>query len=181
MHLYIRIKVIYRWPLVASLSNPEFWYIHLSLMMAQQAETRLAIDANFRYWYIFGYWSNAWLYVYTSDFYLSLSVTLKLIFTPVIWYEDLVMWVSWTRSNITYLYLEKSRYSLQTWLSLLNSIPDVYAYCFVSIMHLYIRIKVIYRWPLVASLSNPEFWYIHLSLMMAQQAETRLAIDANFR
>ena len=122
---------------------------------------------------------HGFMYIHQISIYRYQS--LKLIFTPVIWYEDLVMWVSWTRSNITYLYLEKSRYSLQTWLSLLNSIPDVYAYCFVSIMHLYIRIKVIYRWPLVASLSNPEFWYIHLSLMMAQQAETRLAIDANFR
>ena len=31
--------------------------------------------------------------------------------------------------------------------------------------------------PLVASLSNPEFWNISLSLLMAHKAETRLAID----
>ena len=65
-----------------------------------------------------------------------------------------------------------------------------------SIMHLYLWICVkvyyghtLYIMPgichnfiitvylLVASLSNPEFWYISLSLMMAHKAETRLAID----
>ena len=65
-----------------------------------------------------------------------------------------------------------------------------------SMMHLYIsscvkvqRITALYIMPeichnfgftvdlLVASLSNPKFWYISLLLMMAHKAETRLAID----
>ena len=43
--------------LVVSLTNPEFWYISLSLMMAHKAETRLAIDvlvsvSIIRHWFV---------------------------------------------------------------------------------------------------------------------------------
>ena len=47
--------------LFASLSNPEFWYISLSLMMAHKAETGLAIDVLvsfniIRHWFF--NWAN---------------------------------------------------------------------------------------------------------------------------
>ena len=90
--------------LVASLSNPEFWYISLSLMMAHQAETRLAIDVLVSvniicYWlvllrlslfrrtvnlcqqfqashsyYTSGLWKIYEWYVFSSNIYLTLSI-----------------------------------------------------------------------------------------------------------
>ena len=80
----------------------------------------------------------------------------------------------------------------------LNRFVDEYAHRAifhnVSNLYLWICVKVYYGhilyimpgichnliitvYLLVASLSNPEFWYISLSLIMAHKAETRLAID----
>ena len=62
--LYIMLRICHNFGftvylLVASLSNPEFWYISLSLMMAHKAKMRLAIDVLvsfniIRHWFFIG-------------------------------------------------------------------------------------------------------------------------------